>query len=373
MPASETPSFRADHIGSLLRPERLLAAARELREKRISPEQFRAVQDESIREAVAFQEALGVPAVTDGEFRRRGWSAGFIEAVEGFGMREGTVLGFHDEQGDKGTMPSPYARQRLRRTRGVATDEFRFLKSIVKRGIPKVTIPAPDVMHFFLGPKSVDEAVYPDIEQYYADLVAIYRTEIAELAGLGCRYLQLDDTALPCNCDAHARADVRARGEDPDALTARYVRLVNDALAACPPGMAKAVHMCRGNLKGAWMAEGGYEPIAERVFGGLDVDALLLELDTPRAGDFRPLRFVPAPKRVVLGLVSTKTPVLESAGELKRRIEEASRYVPLDRLGISPQCGFSSVAGSGQPITADDQKRKLELVLKVARDVWPDT
>ncbi len=370
MPVTESPSFRADHIGSLLRPERLLAAARELRDKRIAPGEFRALQDESIREAVAFQEALGVPAVTDGEFRRRGWSAGFIEAVEGFGMREGTVLGFHDERGDKGTMPSPYAQRRLRRTHGIATDEFRFLKGVVKRGIPKVTIPAPDVMHFFLGPKSVDEAAYPDIEQYYADLVGIYRTEITELATLGCRYLQLDDTALPCNCDAHARADVRARGEDPDALTARYVRLVNDVLAACPPGMAKAVHMCRGNLKGAWMAEGGYEPIAERVFGGLNADAFLLELDTPRAGDFRPLRFVPAPKRVVLGLVSTKTPVLEPADELKRRIDEASRHVPLERLGISPQCGFSSVAGSGQPITADDQKRKLELVLRVARDVW---
>ena len=364
------PAFHADHIGSLLRPERLIAAARSLRDHKLDAAGFRAVQDECIREAVALQEALGMPAVTDGEFRRRAWSSGFIESVEGFGLREGTILGFHDEKGDKGSAPSPYAKSRLRRTRGIATDEFRFLKSVVKKGTPKITLPAPDVMHFFLGPRSADEKVYPDIEQFYADLAAIYRAEIGELSALGCTYLQLDDTALPCNCDQHARADVRARGEDPDALTARYVRLANDALAACPPGMAKAVHMCRGNLRGAWMAEGGYEPIAERVFNDLKVDAFLLEFDSPRAGDFRPLRFVPKGKKVVLGLISTKSPVVEEKEELKRRIEEAAKYVPLDRLGLSPQCGFSSVAGSGQPISADDQKRKLELVLRVAGELW---
>jgi 5-methyltetrahydropteroyltriglutamate--homocysteine methyltransferase len=362
--------FHADHIGSLLRPERLIAAARSAREGKLDAAGFRAVQDECIREAVALQESVGVPALTDGEFRRRAWSSAFIEAVEGFGLREGTILGFHDEKGDKGSAPSPYARARLKRTRGIATEEFGFLKSVVKKGRPKITLPAPDVMHFFLGPRSADERVYHDMEQFYADLAAIYRAEIAELAALGCTYLQLDDTALPCNCDPHARADVRSRGEDPDALTARYVRLANEVLAACPPGMAKAVHMCRGNLRGAWMAEGGYEPIAERVFNELAVDAFLLEFDTPRAGDFRPLRFVPKGKSVVLGLVSTKSPELESTDVLKRRIEEAAKHVPLERLGISPQCGFSSVAGSRQPITADDQKRKLELVLRVAGEIW---
>jgi 5-methyltetrahydropteroyltriglutamate--homocysteine methyltransferase len=307
--------------------------------------------------------------VTDGEFRRRSWSAGLIDAVDGFGLREGT-LGFRDDTGERGAPPSPYARARLRRARGIATDEFRFLRDVVTAGVPKVTMPAPDVMHFFLGPRSVDAQAYPDIEEFYADLVAVYRSEIAALAALGCTYLQLDDTALPCNCDERVRAEVRARGEDPDALTARYVELINDILAACPPGMARAVHMCRGNLRGAWMAEGGYEPIAERVFGGLAVDAFLLEFDTPRAGDFRALRLVPAPKRVVLGLVSTKTPALESADLLRRRIEDAARYVPLERLGLSPQCGFSSVSGSGQPITVDDQRRKLARVLEVADAVW---
>jgi len=368
-PARAAPSFRAEHIGSFLRPDRLMAAVRDTRSGKITPAELHAVQDECIRKLVADEERLGLHSVTDGEFRRRGWSAGFIDAIEGFGLREGT-LGFRDEKGAKGAAPSPYARAKLKRTRGVATEELRFLKSVVKTGLAKATIPSPDVMHYFLGPASVDEAIYPDIEQYYADLVAIYRAEIAALAALGCSYLQLDNTALPCNCDEHARADVRARGEEPDALTDRYVRLINDVLAACPPGMTKATHMCRGNLKGAWMAEGGYEPIAERVFGGLDVEAFFLEFDTPRAGDFRPLRFVPAPKRVVLGLVSTKTPALESADDLKRRIDEAARYIPVERLGLSPQCGFSSAPGSGQPIGEDDQKRKLELVVKVAADVW---
>jgi len=365
------PAFHAEHIGSLLRPERLISAARSAREGKLDAAAFRAVQDECIREAVALQEAVGLPALTDGEFRRRAWSSAFIESVQGFGLREGTILGFRDEKGGKGSAPSPYAKDRLRRTRGIATDEFRFLKSVVKKGTPKVTLPAPDVMHFFLGPRSADERVYADIEGFYADLAEIYRAEIRELAALGCTYLQLDDTALPCNCDEHARADVRSRGEDPDALTARYVRLANDVLSACPPGMAKAVHMCRGNLRGAWMAQGGYEPIAERVFNELAVDAFLLEFDTERAGDFRPLRFLPAPKKVVLGLVSTKIGTLESVDSLKRRIDEAAKFVPLDRLGLSPQCGFSSVAGSGQPIGADDQRRKLELILRVAEEVWP--
>ncbi len=370
MSPSKQHAFRAEHIGSFLRPDRLMAAVRQARDGKLPAEALRAVQDECIRELVAMEEEAGLSSVTDGEFRRRGWSAGFIDAVEGFGLSQGTLLGFRDEKGAKGDAASPYAKAKLRRTHGIATDEFRFLKGVVKSGLPKVTVPSPDVMHYFLGPKSVDKKVYPDIELYYGDLVSIYAAEIKELAALGCSYLQLDNTALPCNCDMHARADVSARGEDPDALTARYVRLVNDVLAACPPGMAKATHMCRGNLKGAWMAEGGYEPIAEKVFGGLNVDAFLLEFDTPRAGDFHPLRFVPAPKRVVLGLVSTKTPRLESADELKRRIDEASRFVPLERLGISPQCGFSSAPGAGQPLSADDQKRKLDLLVGVARDVW---
>jgi 5-methyltetrahydropteroyltriglutamate--homocysteine methyltransferase len=208
------------------------------------------------------------------------------------------------------------------------------------------------------------------MEDYFADLTAIYRAEIAELGAAGCTYLQLDETALPCNCDDAFRADVSARGEDPDALTARYAALVNDALAGRPDDMIVAMHFCRGNLKGAWMAEGGYEPIAEKFFNEIDVDALFLEYDTPRAGDFEPLRFVPDDKMVVLGLVSTKTPELESPDDLKRRIDQAAIHIPLERLGLSPQCGFASAPGSGQVITHDDERRKLELIIKVADDVW---
>ncbi|MHA1537953.1 MAG: 5-methyltetrahydropteroyltriglutamate--homocysteine S-methyltransferase [Alphaproteobacteria bacterium] len=363
------PPFRVDHVGSFLRPQRLLAAAREAKAGEIDAAAYRAIQDDSIRDIVAFQEGLGLRAVTDGEFRRRSWSAGFIDAVEGFGLREG-ALGFRDESGDLGIASSPYAETRLRRTQPIVAEDYRFLKSVVANSIPKVTMPSPDVMHFFLGPRAVDESVYPDIEVFYDDLAQIYRDEIAMLGANGCTYLQLDNTALACNCDERGRAQVVARGEDPDALTRRYAKLTNAALEGRPEDMFVSMHLCRGNLKGAWMAEGGYEPIAEALFGEANVDTFFLEYDTPRAGDFQPLRFVPANKSVMLGLVSTKTPALESEDELKRRIDEAARFIPLERLGISPQCGFSSGGGRGQPITQDDTKAKIELLQRVARDVW---
>jgi 5-methyltetrahydropteroyltriglutamate--homocysteine methyltransferase len=249
-------------------------------------------------------------------------------------------------------------------------DDYRFLSSVVRRGVPKVTIAAPDVMHWFLGPKAFDTSVYGDREAYFADLTRVYREEIAELAKEGCQYLQLDDTALPCNCDPHARNDVVARGENPDELTERYAELFNACVAGKPRDMMLGIHLCRGNLKGAWMAEGGYEPVAEALFNRLNADIYCLEYDTARAGDFSPLRHVPKGKRVVLGLVSTKTPRLEDKDVLKRRIDEAAKYVPLDHLGISPQCGFSSGGGAGQTVTEDDTRRKLELIMEVAREVW---
>lgn len=366
-----TATVHADHIGSFLRPQRLLDAARQHKAGTLTPDEFRAVQDECIREIVAFQEDCGLRYVTDGEFRRRSWSAGFIDAVSGFGLREGGVIGFHDDkQGDWGVPKSPYAKDKLRRNRPIVVDDFRFLKSAVRTGVPKVTVASPPVVHYFLGPKAVDEAVYPDVEDYFADLVAIYREEIDDLAAEGCRFFQLDETALPCNCDDTIRAAVAARGDDPDKLTERYVGLINGAIANRPASMSVGLHMCRGNLKGAWMAEGGYEPIAETVFGGLEIDTYFLEFDTPRAGDFAPLRHMPKDKTIILGLISTKTPKLESSDELKRRIDEAAKYVSIDRLGLSPQCGFSSGGGSGQVITQDDTRRKIELMLSVVDDVW---
>src|SRR3990170_3945472 len=245
---SLTPPFHVEHVGSFLRPQRLLEAARARKAGSLDEASFRAVQDECIREIVAFQESLGLPSVTDGEFRRRSWSAGFIDAVEGFGLRDGTLT-FRDESRVIGVASSPYAKARLRRRRRIVADDYRFLKSVVKRGVPKVTIAAPDVMHYFLGPQAFEHEVYADREQYFEDLKNLYREEIADLAAEGCAYLQLDDTALPCNCDPHARQDVAARGEDADELTERYVRLMNECLEEKPASMNVAIHLCRGNLK----------------------------------------------------------------------------------------------------------------------------
>jgi 5-methyltetrahydropteroyltriglutamate--homocysteine methyltransferase len=363
------PPFRVEHVGSFVRPEPLLNAARARKAGRIDDGEFRSVQDQSIRDIVAFQESIGLPTITDGEFRRRSWSAGFIDAVDGFGLRDGT-LSFRNGTQIVGIASSPYAKAPLKRRQRIVADDYRFLKSVVKRGVPKVTMAAPDVMHYFLGPQAFDKPVYRDREAFFSDLTKIYRDEIAELAKEGCTYLQLDDTALPCNCDAHAREDVAKRGEDPDELTDRYVRLFNESISQKPQSMTVAVHLCRGNLKGAWMAEGGYEPIADALFNRLNADIYCLEYDTGRAGDFAPLRFVPRGKRVILGLVSTKTPQLESKDALKRKIDEASKHIPLEQLGIGPQCGFSSGGGGGQAVTQDDTRRKLELVVEVARDIW---
>jgi len=358
---------RVEHVGSFVRPEALLNVARARKAGGIDETEFRKVQDAAIQDIVVFQESLGLPTITDGEFRRRSWSAGFIDAVDGFGLRDGT-LSFRDETRVVGVAASPYAKAPLRRRQRIVADDFSFLKKTVRKGVPKVTIAAPDVMHYFLGPKAFD--AYRDREAFFADLVKIYRQEIADLAAEGCGYLQLDDTALPCNCDAQAREDVKARGEDPDELTERYIRLFNDSIRDKPKDMTVATHLCRGNLKGAWMAEGGYEPIADALFNRLDVTTYCLEYDTDRAGDFSPLRYLPKGKRVILGLVSTKTPALESKELLKRKIDAAAKHAPLDQLGIGPQCGFSSGGGGGQALTREDTRRKLELVMEVARDVW---
>jgi 5-methyltetrahydropteroyltriglutamate--homocysteine methyltransferase len=364
-----TPPFRVEHVGSFLRPERLLGAARARKAGKIDEAELKRIQDDCIREIVAFQESLGLPTVTDGEFRRRSWSAGFIDAVEGFGLRDGTLT-FRDQSTVIGVASSPYAKAPLQRKHRIVADDYKFLKSVVKRGVAKVTMAAPDVMHYFLGPKSFETSVYRDREEFFSSLVGIYRDEIAELAREGCSYLQLDDTALPCNCDQHAREDVKARGEDPDELTERYARLLNDSIAGKPAGMTVGIHLCRGNLKGAWMAEGGYEPIAEALFNRINAQVYCLEYDTERAGDFSPLRHVPKGKRIVLGLVSTKTPVLEKKDVLKRQIDAAAKFVGLDQLGIGPQCGFSSGGGGGQPITQDDTRRKLELIMDVSQEIW---
>jgi 5-methyltetrahydropteroyltriglutamate--homocysteine methyltransferase len=357
-------------VGSFPRPSAVTDAAHRVRAGELGVDAFRQIQDEAIRGIVRFQEELGLGSITDGEYRRRVWSGGFIDAVPALVQREGALSTFRAESGEIMSAPAPYARERLERTQGIATEELSFLQSVVRVGVPKVTLPSPPVMHFFLGPRAVDPAVYPDIEVFFDDLARVYREEIAALAELGCTYLQLDDTALACNCDERLRSAVRKRGEDPDQLTKRYAQLINSALAARPANLTVALHLCRGNARGAWMAEGGYEPIAEALFNMIEVDAYLLEYDTPRAGDFSPLRFMPPTKTLVLGLVSTKTPALESADDLLRRVEDAARYVAIDNLALSPQCGFASVGGAEQVVTLDDATRKIELLQRVASQAF---
>ncbi len=366
----DRPPFRAEHVGSFVRPSRLLRAARAHRAGELDAEPYREIQDECIREVVAWQDEIGMPSVTDGEFRRRSWSAGVIDALDGFGLREEGALKFRTASGELGVAASPYAKAALARRHPIVADDYAFISATAPRGLSKATMASPPVMHFYLGPRSFETEIYADRDAYFAAPARIYRAEIADLGAAGCAYLQLDETALACICDDNARTAVRERGEDPDDLTDAYIGLINDAIRDRPDGMTVALHMCRGNLKGAWMAEGGYEPIAERLFGGLEVDAFFLEYDTPRAGDFAPLRHLPADKTAVLGLISTKTPVLEPKDEIKRRIDEAAAFVKLGRLAVSPQCGFSSGGGGGQVVTADDTRRKLELVLDVAREVW---
>jgi 5-methyltetrahydropteroyltriglutamate--homocysteine methyltransferase len=359
--------FRAEHVGSLLRPKALRDAFRDRQAGRMDAAAFEETMARCIREAIAMQESVGLRVISDGEFRRGSWFFGFVQAVEGFAVKP-AEFGFHDAAGGTLAFDTAYAASPLRRTRGIVTEDFRFLKGVTGR-TAKVTIPTPSVSHFFRPRDPFDRSVYADAEAYWRDLVAIYREEIAELGRLGCTYLQLDEVPLAMLSDARVQATVRGAGGDPEALLGTYIRKANEALAGRPAGMTTAMHLCCGNYKGMWMAEGGYDWVAERLFGEVGVDGFLLEYDTPRAGDFAPLRFLPAGKTAVLGLVSSKTPALESKDALKRRIDEAARHAPLDQLALSPQCGFASSAG-GNPLTEDDQRRKLALVVEVAREVW---
>jgi 5-methyltetrahydropteroyltriglutamate--homocysteine methyltransferase len=359
--------FRAEHVGSLLRPRALKDAFRARQAGRLDEAAFEAAMAACIRDAVALQEEVGLPVVTDGEFRRGSWFFGFVQAVDGFAVRP-AEFDFHDAAGGGQPFETGYAAARLARRRGIVTDDFRFLREATAR-TAKVTIPAPSVSHFFRPSDPFDRAVYRDPDAYWADLVAIYRQEIAELGRLGCAYVQLDEVPLAMLGDPKVRATLAAAGQDPARLVHTYIRMANSALAGRPTEMKAAMHLCCGNYKGMWMAEGGYDWVAERLFNETEVDGFLLEYDTPRAGDFAPLRFLPARKTAVLGLVSSKTPALESADALRGRIDEAARHAPLDRLALSPQCGFASSA-AGNPLGEDDQRRKLALVVEVARATW---
>jgi methionine synthase II (cobalamin-independent) len=365
--ADGRPPFRADHIGSLLRPRTLRQAFRAHADGKLADADFRAIQDEAIREVVQLQRDCGLQMATDGEFRRTSYWARFVELTEGLEVRPARFK-FHDEHGHETDFTAPHVVGKVRRGNPITLDEFKFVASVAS-ATPKITLPAPSTMHFWRGREYVEAGVYAEPEQFFADLGRVYREEIADLAAAGARYVQLDEVALAMLCDPAARAKVEADGEDPERLVDLYVAAINEAVRDRPAGMVVGVHMCRGNYKGKYLAEGGYDSIAEKLFGGARVNHFLLEFDTPRAGDFAPLRFVPKNKGVVLGMVSSKTPRLEGLDVLRRRAGEAAKYVDAARLAISPQCGFASTMG-GNPVTEADERAKLKLCVEAARAIW---
>jgi 5-methyltetrahydropteroyltriglutamate--homocysteine methyltransferase len=361
------PPFRADHVGSLLRPSHLREAFRRYGSQAQDDPAFGALLEAAIREVVALQEMTGLAVVTDGEFRRSSYWGRFVARCRGFAIRP-AIFSFRNDAGDEVNFTATYAAAKLQRRQALAVDEFAFLQKVT-RVTAKITMPAPSTMHFYRCTDFADPAVYADAGAFFADLTSIYRQEIAALAQAGCRYLQLDEVAVAMLCDPAIRAKVAAAGQDPDLLVDLYIGAINAAVAEAPAGMMIGVHMCRGNFRGRYLSAGGYESVAERFFKNSNVTHFLLEYDTPRAGDFRPLRFVPPNKGVVLGLISTKTPVLETIDDLKRRCDEAARFIDLDRMGIGPQCGFASTAG-GNPLTVADEEAKLSLVVATARAIW---
>ncbi len=366
---SPTPPFRADHVGSFLRPPELLAARERFGAGEIDRAALRAVEDQAIRAVVKMQEDAGMLGITDGEFRRTFFHVDFLEQLAGVVATGAVTVKFHNRSGDVDFAPPVMSvTGRVAHVRPIQRDDFAFLASVTTR-TPKVSIPSPTMLHFRGGRAAISAEAYPELDRFFDDVAAAYRAEIRSLAAAGCRYLQLDDTNLAYLCDPEMRRGVRARGDDPDELPRRYARFINAAIADKPQGLTICVHLCRGNFKSAWVAEGGYEPVAEVLFNELAVDGYFLEYDDERSGDFAPLRFVPRGKRVVLGLVSSKVGALESADELARRIDEAARYVPLDQLALSPQCGFSSTV-HGNDITPDVQAAKLRLVVDTALRVW---
>jgi 5-methyltetrahydropteroyltriglutamate--homocysteine methyltransferase len=346
------PLHRADHIGSLLRPKLLREAFR-------TGKNLKEVQDQSIRDVVRLQQDCGMQVITDGEFRRTSYWEKFVRLTKGLEVRDADFT-FHDAEGHESKFTAPYVSGKVSRSEPITLDELGF-------GNTKITMPAPSTMHFY---RFTDwGSAYDKAEAFFRDLGKVYQAEIADLSRAGCKYVQIDEVAVAILCDPAARAKVKAKGEDPDRLVDLYIDAINEAVKDKPAGVTVGVHVCRGNYKGMYLSEGGYDSVAEKFFSRTNVDHFLLEFDTPRAGGFEPLRFVPKTKGVVLGLVSSKTPRLESLNELKHRVDEASRYVDAGRLAISPQCGFASTMG-GNPVTEADERAKLKLCVDAARTIW---
>jgi 5-methyltetrahydropteroyltriglutamate--homocysteine methyltransferase len=368
----QEPPFRADHVGSLLRPPQLLQAREDLAAGRIDADELRAVEDEAIREAVRKQEEVGLRSATDGEFRRASWHMDFIYSLDGISKDTGNIsVTFHNAEGDLAFTPAAMLVDgKLGVSETIFGDAFTFLREQVTTAVPKLTIPSPSMVHWRGGKAAIDPDVYPDVDAFWADLVSAYSDEVQRLGELGCRYLQFDDTSLAYLNDPGQREHAAAIGGDPESQHVEYIRHINEALASRPEGMRVTTHMCRGNFRSSWVAVGGYDHVAEALFNELQVDGYFMEWDDDRSGGFEPLRLLPkGDKQVVLGLVTTKRGELESKDDLKRRIEEASRYASLDQLCLSGQCGFSSTV-EGNVLTQDDQWRKLQLIVEVADEVW---
>jgi 5-methyltetrahydropteroyltriglutamate--homocysteine methyltransferase len=366
-----TPPFRADHVGSLLRPPEVLQARADAASGRINAAERRAIEDRAIAAVVKMQEDVGLLSATDGEFRRATWHMDFIYQLGGVHPGDDQIrVGFHNQDGDVSfETPALVVDAPISLPAPIFAADFAFLASTVTTATAKLTIPSPSMVHYRGGRAALDPTVYPDEDRFWDDLSAAYARQVAALARLGCTYLQFDDTSMAYLNDPRQRAMLAARGDDAEHQHLRYIRQINAALADKPAGLTVTTHLCRGNFRSSWAAEGGYDFVAEALFNELAVDGFFLEYDDERSGGFAPLRFVPPGKQVVLGLVTTKRPQLEDKDALKRRIEEASRYVPLDQLCLSPQCGFSSTV-EGNALTYDDQVAKLRLVVEVAEEVW---
>ena len=367
-----SPPFRADHVGSLLRPPQLLKARDERAAGAIDAAELRAIEDNAIREVVKMQEDVGLQSATDCELRRVSWHMDFIYQLDGITKEAGEIaVKFFNEDGEIEFTPAAlHVDGKLGVSKTIFGDDFTFLKETVTTNVPKLTIPSPSMVHYRGGKASIDESVYPDLDSFWADLTAAYREEVRRLGELGCTYLQFDDTSLAYMNDPHQRAYIGSIGGDPERQHVEYIHHINEALAERPQGMSVTTHMCRGNFRSSWAASGDYEFVAEALFNELEVDGFFMEWDDERSGGFEPLRFLPkGEKQVVLGLVTTKTGELESKDDLKRRIDEAAKYAPLEQLCLSPQCGFSSTV-EGNALTEEQQWAKLRLVVEVAAEVW---
>jgi 5-methyltetrahydropteroyltriglutamate--homocysteine methyltransferase len=363
---------RADHVGSLLRPPELLKARDDFAEDRISAEELRSREDDAIRDVVRMQEEVGLQSATDGEFRRASWHMDFIYQLDGITKEPGEIkVKFHNEQGEIEFTPAAlHVNGKLGVSKTIFGDAFSFLQDAVTTNVPKLTIPSPSMVHYRGGKAAIDPRVYPDLDSFWADLVAAYREEVRRLGELGCTYLQFDDTSLAYMNDPHQREYIASIGGDPERQHVDYIRHINEALAGRPEGMSVTTHACRGNFRSAWAAEGSWDFVAEALLNELQVDGFFMEWDDERSGGFEPLRFLPkGDKQVVLGLVTTKRGELEAKDELKRRIEEAAKYAPIEQLCLSPQCGFSSTV-EGNELTHEDQWAKLRLIVEVAEEVW---